>query len=106
MVHASRKKKAAPQDAPPSVLTLVEAADLLRLDRKTVEELVARGELPGRKIEEEYRFFRPALEAWLQGTTLKRSVLGLAGATAGDPYFPEILGVLTKIRKQSNSRRA
>jgi excisionase family DNA binding protein len=101
MAHALRTKKNGVAKSLPYVLTLSEAAALLRLQADKVEELVAKGELPGRRIDREYRFLRPALEAWLQGTTLKRQALSLAGATAGDPYFPEILEEVAKIRKRT-----
>src|SRR2546421_12032324 len=106
MPHAIRKttKKSPENEALPYVLTLPEAAKLLRIDGSTLTELVARGEIPGRQIGEEYRFLRPAIEAWLQGTTLKKAVLGVAGSLAGDPYFPGILEELAKARRQSARR--
>jgi excisionase family DNA binding protein len=47
------------------VLTLVEVAELLAVDDAAVEDLVARGELPGRQIAGEWRFARSAVLAWL-----------------------------------------
>jgi excisionase family DNA binding protein len=49
------------------VLTLEEAADLLRLPLETVRASAARGELPGRAFGEEWRFSRAALIDWLAG---------------------------------------
>ena len=45
----------------PNVLTLEEAADYLRLPRETVERQAIRGRIPGRRIEDTWRFLRDAL---------------------------------------------
>ena len=47
------------------VLTLGEAAELLRVDQATVSELAERGELPGRKLGRSWRFSRRAVLDWL-----------------------------------------
>ncbi len=55
----------APERAP-SVLTVDELAALLRLNRKTVYEALARGEIPGaRRIGSSYRILRDAVLEWL-----------------------------------------
>lgn len=54
-------------DPTPEVLTLEEAAQLLRVDEKTVRDLAARGELPGRKLGRAWRFSRAALLDWVAG---------------------------------------
>lgn len=51
--------------SPGEVLTLDEAAELLRVPAEAVRERAARGELPGRRFGEEWRFARSALLAWL-----------------------------------------
>jgi excisionase family DNA binding protein len=51
----------------PEVLTLAQAAELLQLDPAAVADLAAAGELPGRKIGDEWRFSRAAVLAWLGG---------------------------------------
>jgi excisionase family DNA binding protein len=98
-------KKKASREPLPQVLTLGETAALLRLPSAAVSELVARGEIPGRKIGDEYRFLRSALENWLQGGSSRKTLLGLAGALKGDPFFPGILDELNKGRKRSGRRR-
>jgi excisionase family DNA binding protein len=47
------------------VLTIAEAARLLRVGESTVRELAARGEVPGRKLGRQWRFSRRALLEWL-----------------------------------------
>lgn len=49
------------------VLTLEEAAELLRLPSKSVEAIAAAGELPGREIGGEWRFSRRSILRWLAG---------------------------------------
>lgn len=49
------------------VLTTPEVADLLRIDEATVERMAADGELPGRRLGDEWRFTRAAVLRWLGG---------------------------------------
>jgi excisionase family DNA binding protein len=51
----------------PEVLDAAEAAELLRVEPAAVKDLAERGELPGRKLGEQWRFSRTALLAWLSG---------------------------------------
>ena len=54
-------------DTAADVLTLAEAAEWLRVDEATVREAAERGELPGRKLGDEWRFSRAAVLGWLGG---------------------------------------
>ena len=47
------------------VLTLEQLAELLSLDAESVRALAEQGELPGRKLGEEWRFSRSAVLDWL-----------------------------------------
>ena len=49
----------------PEVLTVEQAAELLQTDPDAVRALADAGELPGRKIGDEWRFLRRAVLAWL-----------------------------------------
>jgi excisionase family DNA binding protein len=65
-------KAAAPEPEPAAapvseVLTLEEAAELLRVPADDVRALVESGELPARRIGETWRFTRTAVLAWLAG---------------------------------------
>jgi excisionase family DNA binding protein len=55
------------REAPAEVITLEEAARLLRLDEQAVEESARRGDLPARRIGGDWRFSRSAVLAWLAG---------------------------------------
>jgi excisionase family DNA binding protein len=49
------------------VLTLDQLATLLSLEPEAVRELAERGEVPGRKLGDEWRFSRAAVLDWLGG---------------------------------------
>jgi excisionase family DNA binding protein len=49
----------------PQVLTAGEVAALLRVDEAEVVDLAGRGELPGRRVGDVWRFSRAAVLAWL-----------------------------------------
>lgn len=54
-------------EPPAEVLTIDEAAALLRLEPAAVEAAAEAGELPARKVGGEWRLGRTALLAWLAG---------------------------------------
>jgi excisionase family DNA binding protein len=49
----------------PEVMTLADVAELLQTDEASVEALADGGELPGRRIGDEWRFARSAVLDWL-----------------------------------------
>ena len=53
---------------PPEVLDAEGAAELLAVETATVIELAEKGEIPGRRIANEWRFARQGLLDWLSGT--------------------------------------
>lgn len=57
----------APPGPPPVLLTVAEAAELLRIDPYTVRRYVNRGELPAYRIGRELRIDPAELQAYLQG---------------------------------------
>jgi excisionase family DNA binding protein len=63
------------------VLTLEEAAALLRVSVEAVRVRAAAGDLPGRLLAQEWRFSRAALLAWLAGGEAGHQV---GTASAGD----------------------
>src|SRR5918912_1561008 len=50
---------------PPEILTLAQLAELLQVEEDAVRELADSGELPGRKVRDEWRFSRTAVVEWL-----------------------------------------
>ena len=53
---------------PPEVLDVAQAAELLAVDESAIPELAEKGELPGRRIGDAWRFSRRALLDWLGGS--------------------------------------
>ena len=49
------------------VLTVAEVAELLRTDEETVARMAESGELPGRRLGDDWRFNRGAVLRWLGG---------------------------------------
>lgn len=66
------------------VLTLEEAAELLRLPVETIRASALTGELPGRAFGEEWRFARTALLTWLGGDDRARRLPSEVEAKSGD----------------------
>src|SRR3954470_18984939 len=54
-------------NAGPVVMTLDEAAELLRIDPKKLGKLAAAGDVPARKLGNEWRFSKSGLLNWLSG---------------------------------------
>ena len=49
----------------PEVLNVDEVGELLQVEPELVLEMAGRGDLPGRRLGEEWRFARAALLSWL-----------------------------------------
>ncbi len=62
----SKRKKAQAAPIGDRLLTLREAAEVLRLSPRTVREYVSRGEIEGRIIGGRWRFRRADLDAFFQ----------------------------------------
>ncbi len=60
-------KDSTPPQAEPAVLTLIEAAELLRIDADELERLAEQKQIPARRIGSSWRFNRATLIAWLNG---------------------------------------
>ncbi len=85
-----RTNRRSPSDL--EVLTLPEAAAYLRVDENRVLQMAQEGALPGRRLGDEWRFFKAALQAWLSNApSYKDRLMELAGAWKDDPYLEEIV---------------
>ena len=56
-----------------TALTLDEVAQFLKVSPQTVRRLAAKGELPGRKIGNKWRFSPLAIHLWLAGDSVPKS---------------------------------
>jgi excisionase family DNA binding protein len=78
----------------PDVLTLDETAAYLRLPKETVEKEAARGLIPGRRIEDTWRFLKAALDEWLRSQDSRAVLLQQAGALAEDDQLAELRAII------------
>ncbi len=49
------------------ILTVEEAADLLKIPRSSVYKLAQEGKIPAQKVGRHWRFYRPTLLRWIAG---------------------------------------
>ncbi len=63
----------------PEVLMLDEAALYLRLPQEILERQVLKGNIPGRHIEDSWRFLKSALDDWLRSQDSRTVLLQQAG---------------------------
>lgn len=74
----------------PDVLTLEEAADYLRLPKETIARQAAQGHLPGRQIDDAWRFLKAAIDEWLRSHDGRTILLQQAGALATDESLSKL----------------
>ena len=55
------------------ILTAKEAAEILRISARTFQRLVRSGQLPARKVGEQWRVERSELEQWFKSQPVKQS---------------------------------
>ncbi len=72
----------------------------MRLQRETIEREAARGRIPGRRIEDSWRFLKAAIDEWLRSQDSRQVLLEQAGALADDETLSELLGSIYAKRKR------
>jgi excisionase family DNA binding protein len=87
----------------PDVLTLEELADYLRLSKETIERQVMQGQIPGRRIEDTWRFLRAAIDDWLRSHDSRTVLLQQAGSLATDETLPRLRTVIYTARGRSEA---
>ncbi len=85
----------------PSVLTLEEVSQYLRLPIETLVRQASQGKLPGRKIENEWRFLKVAIDDWLRSQGSRSTLLQQAGAFADDAALTELRENIYQARGRS-----
>lgn len=83
------------------VLTLEEVARYLRLPKDTVVRQAAQGAIPGRQIEDTWRFLKTAIDDWLRSYDSRTLLLQQAGALTEDESLPALLKTIYASRKRS-----
>lgn len=84
---------------PPEVLTANEAALLLRLDEATLLNLAQTGQVPGRRVGNEWRFSRAALLGWLTG--YQHGLASAESKLASPAPYPDLLTVMKPLDAQA-----
>lgn len=88
----------------PDILTLEEAANYLRLSTETIERQATQGQIPGRRIEDTWRFLKAAIDDWLRSHDSRTLLLQQAGALAGDETLPELRAAIYAERGRPESK--
>lgn len=74
----------------PDVLTLEETSAYLRLPIEAVLRQASQGNIPGRKIENDWRFLKVAIDDWLRSQTGRSILLTQVGMLADDDSLAEL----------------
>lgn len=85
----------------PDVLTLREAAAFLRVADREIEALAESQTIPCRKLGNQWRFLRSALEDWLRQPVVipsKEAMLACAGSWKDDPTVQPMLDEIYRRR--------
>jgi hypothetical protein len=93
-----------PPSPPGEVLTLAEAAALLRVPEEGLKTDAAAGRVPGRLVAGEWRFVRATLLAWLSQPepskkSSKERMLAVAGMWKDDPTVDAMVEEIYRRRK-------
>jgi excisionase family DNA binding protein len=84
----------------PEVLTLEEVAAYLRLPQDTIARQAAQGAIPGRQIEDTWRFLKAAIDDWLRSHDSRTLLLQQAGALADDESLSALRETIYAARKR------
>ena len=82
----------------PDVLTLEETASYLRVPTETIERVATIGQLPGRRIDDSWRFLREAIDEWLRSNDSRTVLLQQAGSLADDESISRLLASIYAAR--------
>ncbi len=85
----------------PSVLTLEETSQYLRLPIELVLHQAQIGNIPGRKIGDEWRFLKVTIDSWLSPKNSRSILLGQAGAFADDDSLVDLTTKIYEARGRS-----
>ncbi len=74
----------------PNVLTLEETAAYLRLSPEVVAQEAIAGNIPGKQVNNTWRFLKSAIDNWLQNRDQRAVFLRQAGVFADDETLAEL----------------
>lgn len=73
-----------------SVFTLKEIAGYLKIPEEKIERQVLQGKIPGRRIEDEWRFLKTAIDEWLKSYDTRTILIHQSGALSDDESLDEL----------------
>jgi len=86
------------------ILTLAETAEYLRVTANEVARLIQDQGLPGRRVDDDWRFLKTAVQDWLRAPPSKKEgILMQIGAFNDDPDLGDMLA---EIHRQRGRRHA
>jgi excisionase family DNA binding protein len=85
------------------VFTLEEAAAYLRVSPEVLLRQVHYNHLPGRKIEDSWRFLKTAIDDWLRVKDSRNVLLQQLGAFADDDSLSELTDAIYQARGRSET---
>ncbi len=85
----------------PDILTLEETSEYLRLPVEIVENQALKGDIPGRQIENNWRFLKSAIDDWLRSKDSRSILLSQAGAFANDDSLAKLRETVYQARGRS-----
>jgi Helix-turn-helix domain len=85
----------------PDILTLEETSKYLRVPIEAILRQAKQGNIPGRKIEDEWRFLKVAIDDWLRSSSGRSNLLQQAGALADDDSLVELRENIYEARGRS-----
>jgi len=82
--------------------------EIPRLPKDTVVRQAAQGTIPGRQIEDTWRFLKTAIDEWLRSYDSRTLLLQQAGALTEDESLPALLKTIyaTRKRPEAATRRS
>ncbi len=73
-----------------NVFTLKEMAGYLRMPEEKFEREALQGNIPARRIEDEWRFLKAAVDDWLRGQDARKVLINQAGALSEDKTLDDL----------------
>ncbi len=85
----------------PDVLTLEETSEYLQIPVEAILRQATQGNIPGRKIENDWRFLKAAIDDWLRQQSSRLMLLQQAGTLADDDSLQELRATIYQARERS-----
>ncbi len=85
----------------PDILTLEETSEYLRVPVEIVLNKALKGDIPGRQIEDNWRFLKSAIDDWLRAKDSRSILLSQAGAFANDDSLAKLRETVYQARGRS-----